>query len=328
MRALAALVGIVAAFAGSYLAFGFIQSVGPDNRINDFGYGEAATRPPDGGSLIESDNFARVVTALQRELGADGARAVAQRRAVRGQRDRAAQRRLCATSRSTRPAARAPATASDADPAALVPVARIDPAAIDRILAKTGPAIERLTLQGSTREWNIDMRSGEPDAYVANLDGSGVRMPGRAEPRAGRRRAGLAAAREEPRTGLAAVRKEGTKVLSFDVRPERVSVELDAGGRTLALDYGYDAQLTSRDIRATTGVPENPVDLDDIDPTAIERMARTARRAVGSKGLADVQYALLSHDPRGWSLYLAQGSDPPYVVANLRGRRLTWPGRG
>ena len=326
MRALAALVGIFAAFAGSYVAFGFVQSVGPDNRINEFGYGEAATRPPDGGSLIESDNFARVVTALKRELGADGAvqsltvelfvaNAIAQRDGSL---------RYVEVDASGRSRAR---DGGRANPAGLVPVARIDPGAIDRILAKTGPAIERLTLQG-TREWTIDMRSGEPDAYVANLDGTGVRLPGEPNPEpVGAGPDSLLRAKNLERV-LAAARKEGTDVLSLDVRPDRVSIELDAGGRTLALAYGYDAQLTSRDIRATTGVPVRPVDLDDIDPTAIERMARTSRRAVGSKGLADVQYALLSLDPRGWSLYLAQGSDPPYVVANLRGRGLTWPGRG
>jgi len=327
VRALAALVGIVAAFAGSYLAFGFIQSVGPDNRIDEFGYGDAATRPPDGGSLIESDNFARVVAALERELGAEGAvqslgvelfvaNAIAQRDGGL---------RYVEVDASGRSRAR---DGDRAGPAGLVPVARIDPAAIDRIVSKTGPDIERLTLQGGTREWNVDMRSGEPDAYVANLDGSGVRLPGEPNPEpVGAGPDSLLRAKNLKRV-LAAARKEGTDVLALDVRPDRVSIELDADGRTLSLAYGYDAQLTSRDIRATTGVPVKPVDIDRIDPAAIERMARTSRRAVGSKGLADVQYALLSLDPRGWSLYLAQGSDPPYVVANLRGRGLTWPGRG
>jgi hypothetical protein len=126
---------------------------------------------------------------------------------------------------------------------------------------------------------------------------------------------------------LDAARKEGARAYSLDVRPDRVSLELGASGRRVFVDYGYDGQLMSRDIRAPTGVPTTPIPLADIDPAAIERMARTSRRAVGSKGLADVQYALLSLDPRGWSLYLATGSDPPYVSANLRGRRLTWPGR-
>jgi hypothetical protein len=314
------LVGALAAFAGSYLAFGFIQSVGPDNRINDFGYGEAATRPPDGGSLLESDNFARVVEALTRELGADGgvqsltvelfvANAVAQRDGAM---------RFVAVDASGRSQAR---DGDRADPAALVPVGRIDAGAIDRILATTGPNVERLTLQGN-REWRIDMRSGEPDAYVANLDGSGVRLPGEPNPEPiGASPDSLLRAKNLERV-LAAARKEGTKVLALDVRPDRVSVELDAGGRTLSLAYGYDAQLTSRDIRPTTGVPVKPINLRNIDPRAIERMARRF------KGLANVQYALLQLDPRGWSLYLAPGSDPPYVVANLQGRRLTWPGRG
>ncbi len=159
------------------------------------------------------------------------------------------------------------------------------------------------------------MRSGEPDAYVANLDGSGVRLPGEPNPEpVGAGPDSLLRAKNLKRV-LAAARKEGTKVLALDVRPDRVSIELDANGRTLSLAYGYDAQLTSRDIRATTGVPVKPVDIDRIDPAAIERMARTARRAVKSKGLADVQYALLNLDPRGWSLYLAQG-----IRSALRGR--------
>jgi len=126
---------------------------------------------------------------------------------------------------------------------------------------------------------------------------------------------------------LDAARKDGTRAYALDVRPDRVSMELGANDRRVAVTYGYDGQLMSRDIRAATGVPATPIPLTDIDPGAIERMARTARRAVGSKGLADVQYALLSLEPKGFSLYLAPGSDPPYVIADLHGRHLTWPGR-
>jgi hypothetical protein len=327
MRVLVLLTGVVAAIAGSYLAFTAIQAVGPDNRIDDFGYGDAATRPPDGGSLMQTNNFARVVTALQRELGDDGAlqsltvelfvaNAVAHRNGAL---------RYVDVDASGRSRARDGGTANLV---ALVPVNRLDAAAIDRIVATTGPAIERLTLQGNTREWNIQMRSGEPDAYVANLDGSGVRIPGEPNPEpVGASPDSMLRAKNLARV-LDAASEEGTQVYGLDVRPERVSLELEAGGRRLYLDYGYDAQLMSRDIRAAAGAPERPVPLAAIDPGAIERMARTSRRAVGSKGLGDVQYALLQTDPRGWSLYLAPDSDPPYVVADLRGRRLSWPGRG
>jgi hypothetical protein len=129
---------------------------------------------------------------------------------------------------------------------------------------------------------------------------------------------------------LAAAAKEGSQVTGLDVRPDRVSVTLDSGGRTLELDYGYDAQLTRRDLRAKTGAPEKAVPIADIDADAIERMARSAKRAVDSPGLAEIQYVLLDTDftdqPR-LLLYRAQGAQPPYVVADLHGRGLTWPGR-
>ena len=173
------------------------------------------------------------------------------------------------------------------------------------------------------------MRSGEPDAYVANLDGSGVRLPGEPNPEpVGAGPDSLLRAKNLKRV-LAAARKEGTDVLALDVRPDRVSIELDANGRTLSLAYGYDAQLTSRDIRATTGVPVKPVDIDRIDPAAIERMARTSRRAVGSKGLADVQYALLQ--PRSARLVAVPARRGPIRRTWSRtcaGAASTWPGRG
>jgi len=61
-------------------------------------------------------------------------------------------------------------------------------------------------------------------------------------------------------------------------------------------------------------------------------MSRAARRSAHSKGLRDVQYVLLNLTPipgmkPGLSMYLAPGSDPPYVLADLHGRGLTWPGR-
>lgn len=327
MRFVAMLVGIAAAIAGSSFAFQAIQAVGPENRINDYGYGEAATRPPDGGTLLQTNNFARVVAALQRELGEDAALqsltvkltdadAVADSNGVL---------RYVDVDASGRSRAR---DGDRAEPAALVPLARIDPAAIDRIVAKTGPGIEWMTLQGSTREWVIHMQSGEPDRYLANLDGSGVRLPGEPNPEPIAASADSLLRAENLARVLEAARKEGTRVYRLDVRPERASFELDANGRRLLVDYGYDARLTSRDIRPATGVPTKPIRITDIDPGAIERMARSARRAVGAKGLADVQYATLNFEPRGWSLYLAPGSDPSYVTANLRGRGLSWPGKG
>ena len=67
------LVATLAAIAGSYVGFKAMQAIGPENRADEFGYGEAALRPPGGGTLLRSTNLARVVTALERELGRDGA---------------------------------------------------------------------------------------------------------------------------------------------------------------------------------------------------------------------------------------------------------------
>jgi hypothetical protein len=134
---------------------------------------------------------------------------------------------------------------------------------------------------------------------------------------------------------LDAARKEApgdARVTDLDFRPDRVSLELETGGRELVLDYGYDAQLTSRDLRARTGVDSGSIALDDIDPEAVERMARTTRKALDTKGLEDVQYVLLNLgnpiEPEPYlSLYLPTGHEPLYVVADLHGRHLTWPGR-
>ena len=51
------------------------------------------------------------------------------------------------------------------------------------------------------------------------------------------------------------------------------------------------------------------------------------------KGLKNAMYAILRpagvfEDAPQWLLYLPEGNDPPYVTANLKGRGLSWPGRG
>ena len=66
------LVGLVAALGGSYAAFSAMRAVGPEDQSDDFGFGDAALISPGGGDLFESKNFALVVAALERELGADG----------------------------------------------------------------------------------------------------------------------------------------------------------------------------------------------------------------------------------------------------------------
>jgi hypothetical protein len=338
IRALAVAVGVVAAFAGSVAAFAAIQSVGPEDRTGEFGFGDAARVPPGGGTLLESRNFARVVAALERELGRDGA---VQTLDVRPTGATATARsggriRYVEIDASGRSRTR---DAGAATPAALVPIARIDAGAIDRILAgvrrETRASVDSLVLQGTARQWNVRMADGEPDAFIGNLDGRGLRLPGEPDPEpVGAAPDSLLRAGNLARV-LAAARKEisgAARVTALDIRPDRVTLELDANGRTLSLAYGFDAQLTSRDLRARTG-DARAVSLDELDPGAVERMARSARRVAGARGLADVQYVLLAADGVARPhpellLYLPAGHEPGYVVADLRGRGLTWPGRG
>ena len=336
MRFLSVLLGVAAAFAGSLLAFNVIRSVGPKDRTHDYGVVDAATRVPGGGSLIESRHFGLVVAALRRELGPDGAvesldlqplSATASGRS-------GGVRKLIYIDASGRSRAQ---DGGELTPAAAVPVARLDAAAIDKLVTgarkqASGP-IENLTLAGGQREWTVHMTGGEPDTLVANLDGGGIRLPGEPNPEpVGAAPDSMLRAANLSRV-LSAAAKEGSQVTGLDVRPDRVSVTLDTGGRTLELDYGYDAQLTSRDLRAKTGAPEKAIPLADIDPGAIERMARSAQRLVHSPGLGEVQYVLLDTDGTlrerpELLLYRAPGVQPSYVVADLHGRGLTWPGRG
>ncbi len=336
MRALAVLIAIVATFAGSVGAFAAIQAVGPQDQSGDYGYGDAATIPPGGGTLLETRNFVRVVAALKREFGNDGALQSLNLEPTRAM----AIGRSGPLMRYVEIDASGRSQARDGDaatPAALVPVDRIDPAAIDRIVTaasgETNAPIESLVLSG-TRDWNIRMTGGEPDQFVANLDGGGLRLPGEANPepvgagpdsllRTANLKRVLDAAREQT-SGKA-------RVSGMDVRPDSVALTIQNGARTLSLRYGYDAQLTSRDISPSSGATEETVALDEIDPAGPERLAKASRRA-GSKGLRDVQYVLLEATARGDGrpgllLYLPAGSDPPYVVGDLHGRRLTWPGR-
>ena len=131
---------------------------------------------------------------------------------------------------------------------------------------------------------------------------------------------------------LAAAKKDAqgaTKITDFDIRPERASFTFDTGTRQLELDYGYDAQLTSRDVSAKSGAPsQGSVSFEQIDTSALARMARSKQ----VKSLGNVQYVLLNKpafdgDKLGLSMYLANGSDPSYVMADLHGRHVTWPGK-
>jgi hypothetical protein len=336
MRFLAMLVAAIAALGSSYGAFAAMRAVGPDDQTDVFGYGDAATISPGGGDLFESKNFARVVAALRRELGPDGGlQSLTVKRdeasAIARVGDHLVFVDVDASGRSRR------RDGDGADPAALVPVARLEAGAIDKLVREaqrqSHTVVEGLALGGS-REWNVDMVGGEPDHFLGNLDGSGLRIPGEPNPEPiGASPDSLLRAKNLSRV-IAAARTQApdAQVTDFDVRPERASFELQTGGRELVLDYGYDAQLTSRTLRARTGVDGGSIKFDDIDPEAPERMARSAHRVLDVKGLADVEYVLLNltafpNDKPGLSMYFSAGHDPSYSIADFHGRKFTWPGR-
>jgi hypothetical protein len=334
IRLFSVLLGVAAALAASLAAFALMQSVGPEDRTGEFGFGDAATRVPGGGSLMESRHFGLVVAALRRELGSDGAIESLELQPLEASASgrSGGVRKLVYIDASGRSRA---IDGGELTPAAAVPVARLDAAAIDKLVAgarkQASAPVERITLAGGQREWTVRMTGGTPDTLIANLDGGGLRLQGEPNPEpVGASPDSMLRAANLKRV-LDAAAKEGSRVTALDVRPDRVTLELEANGRTLALGYGYDAQLTSRDVRAKSG-DDKAIPIRDLDPDAIERMARSAKRAVDSPGLADIQYVLL--DAEGvitqrpeLLMYRSTGAQPPYVVADLHGRGLTWPGR-
>jgi hypothetical protein len=290
---------------------------------NEYGFGDAATVPPRGGTLFESRNLAPVVAALRGALGPeallqsltvqpDSALAIARAgdRLVYVDVDASARTRVRDGGR--------------ADPAGLIPLARIDASVVDEIVAaaerETGAPVEDLSIQDSW-EWSVHMEHGEPDRYVANFDGSGLRLPGEPNPEpVGAAPHSLLRADNLGRV-LESARDEagpGARIADMDIRPDDVSFTLELpNGRILALDYGFGAVLTRRDLVPTRGADTGSVAFEDVEADLVERVARDA-----GKELADVQYVLLqlSFDaPPALSLYLPEGSDPPYVQAPLRG---------
>ena len=176
---------------------------------------------------------------------------------------------------------------------------------------------------------------GEPDSFIANLDGGGLRLSGEPNP-VGPGAAPDSLLREANLVKvIAAARKEApadARLFHFDIRPDRVSFDLEAGGRQLSLGYGYDAQFTGRTLSPKTGADVPTIEWDAIDASAPERMARTAKKLL-RRDLGDVNYVLLSQsfltdEKPALSMYLREGSDPSYVIADLHGRHFTWPGRG
>ena len=303
MRFLVVVIGLIAAFAGSYAAFETMRAVGPDDQSNDFGFGDAAVISPGGGDLFETKNFALVVAALERELGRNGTFT-----SLRLERTKATvTARVGDVDRHIEIDASGRSQSRDGEKAGLgaaLAVSKLDAGAIDKLVRpsqkESGAFVESLTLQTNSREWTVDMEDGgEPDSFIANLDGAGLRLSGEPNPvPIGASPDSLLRAENLAKV-IVAARKEApadARVLGLDVRPDRVGVELGTGGRELSLNYGYDAQLTGRSLRAKTGVDTDALAWDDIDPEAPERMARAAGRLLGEQ-LDGVQYVLLDLTP-------------------------------
>jgi hypothetical protein len=331
MRALAILIGLIASVGAGYGSFLAARAVGPENRTNEFGFGDAALAPPGGGNLFQSKNFALVVDALKRELGPEGGVdylnvELTKASATGRNGDQKLSIQIDASGRSKSSPIESPSIS------ATVPVAKIDPAAIDNLVqaarAETGSPVESLALSGN-REWRVEMVRGEPDSFIANLDGGGLRISGEPNPvPQGAGEDSLLRAENLQRV-IAAVAAEGAEsVIEFTVWPERVSAGYIKGRRAVGLQYGYDAQLYSRNVSAITGAPDKPVSVRAIKPEAIARMAKHPR----VKGLKNVMYVILQ-GPDVFSekptllMYLPEGSNPPYIVGDLDGRHITWPGK-
>jgi hypothetical protein len=329
MRALTVFFALLATLAGAYGGFYVMRELGPDDLTGQYGRGNAAAIE---GNLMQSKNFALVVEALERELGADGRLQSlnvnlleADATAIAG--GRRVVVRIDAAGRSQKD------DVGEADPIGTTPLSKLDPKAVDRITKaarkETGEPVERLTLQGSNRQWTAYMLRGEPDSFVANLNGKGLRLSGEENPEPGGAEPDSMLRAKNLQKVLDAAAKEGDRVFDVTVWPERVSVQVEQGGRVVNLQFGYDAELTNRDVAAANGAQTDTIPLERIDAKAIERLAKSKY----VKGLKNVMYAILR--PQGvfeaapqWLIYLPEGSDPPYVTGNLKGRGISWPGRG
>ena len=263
MRALTVFFALLATVAGAYAGFAVMRAVGPGDRSNDFGYGAAAQAPPDGGTLLQSRNFARVVEALERELGADARiqnldLELLEANATATVGDRLVRVEIDASGRSQQ------RDIGEATPTAGIAPSKLDADAIDKMTTaarkETGSPVNNLSLQGGTREWQVYMLRGEPDRLIANLDGGGLRLSGEPNPEpVGAGPDSMLRAKNLQRV-LDAAANEGNRVIDLSIWPERVNVVLEKGGREVSLDYGYDAQLTNRDVRARSGArQEMPV---------------------------------------------------------------------
>ncbi|MBE2320485.1 hypothetical protein DVA67_031270 [Solirubrobacter sp. CPCC 204708] len=330
MRAITVFFALLATVAGAYGGFWVMRELGPADLTGQYGRGNAASIE---GNFMQSANFERVIEALERELGPDGRLQslnvnLLEVDATAIDSGRRLVVRIDASGRSMKD------DVGEADPIGTVPVAKLDPKALDRISKaarkETGEPVERLSLTGSSRQWNVYMLRGEPDSFIANLNGKGLRLSGEENPEPGGAEPDSLMRAENLHKVLDAAAKEGDALYDLTVWPERASVAMKSGGRVVALQFGFDGELTGRDISAPNGAQTKTIRLSRVDPRAIERMAKSRY----AKGLKNAMYAILRPDigfsagePQ-WLLYLPEGSDPPYLTANIKGRGISWPGRG
>ncbi|MDA0168943.1 hypothetical protein OJ998_07590 [Solirubrobacter taibaiensis] len=328
MRALTVFFALLATLAGAYAGFYVMRELGPDDLTGQYGRGAATID----GNLMQSKNFVRVVEALERELGPDGRiqnlnveLLQADVTAVEG--GRLVRVEIDAAGRSQK------RDVGDSTPSGTMPVSKLDPKALDRITKaarkETGEPVEKLSLYGSSRQWNVDMLRGEPDSFIANLNGKGLRLSGEENPEPGGAEPDSLMRAKNFQKVLDAIGKEGNRVLDITLWPERASVVVEKDGRAVNLQFGFDAELTNRDVAALNGAQTESIPLKSIDPKALERMAKSKY----VKGLKNAMYAILRpagvfEDAPQWLLYLPEGNDPTYVTASIKGRGLSWPGRG
>ena len=232
------------------------------------------------------------------------------------------------------------ATAIPRHPPRSVPVDRIDAGAIDRIVTaasgETSAPVEGLTLSGHARVERADdgRRAGpvrrQPRRRRSAAAGRG-RTRSRSAPAPTR-----CCAPENLKRVLDAARAATSgkaRVSALDVPPGQRRAH-DRERRRASPDAATTATTPSSP-RATSARaparPRRPIALDDIDPARSRAVAQGRHGARARRASRDVQYVLLSdrarRRPPGLLLYLPPGSDPPYVVGDLHGRRLSWPGR-
>lgn len=328
MRAITVFFALLATVAGAYAGFWIVRELGPGDLTGQYGRGDAATID---GNLMQSKNFTLVIEALERELGEDGRIQslnveLLQADATARVGDKLVRVEIDSAGRSQQ------RDIGDAEPAGTFPVSKLDPKALDRITRaarkETGEPVEKLSLYGHNRQWQVYMLRGEPDTFVANLNGRGLRLSGEENPEPGGAEPDSLLRAKNLQKVLDAAAKEGDRLFDLTLWPERASVVVEKGGRAVTLNFGFDAEPMGRDVSALNGAQTESIPLSRVDAKAVERMAKSKYT---KGGLKNAMYAILRAQPiegtPQWLLYLPEGSDPLYLTANLKGQKVSWPGR-